>query len=116
MTPVVPTGDVRPARKLFSIEENGRSARTERFAFPIACATMRNPRRSAIRSACRMPGSLLESTGGSVLVPSPNYYSGQRQYPPPQQNYNSNQRAYPPPQRNYDPNQQQYPQPQRYNR
>jgi len=32
---------------LFSIKENGRSTRAERLALPIACATGRNPKRSA---------------------------------------------------------------------
>jgi len=45
-------------------------------------------------------------------VPSPNCYSDQQQYAPPQQNYNPNQQQYQSPQQNYDPNQRQYPQPQ----
>src|SRR5450759_1753065 len=40
-------GNVRPARKLFSMKENGRSTRAERLALPIWCATKRNPKRSA---------------------------------------------------------------------
>src|ERR1019366_2107553 len=39
--------NVRPARKLFSINEKGRSTRAERLASPRSCATKRNPKRSA---------------------------------------------------------------------
>src|SRR5450759_1761769 len=39
--------NARPARKLFSMKENGRSTRAERLASPRSCATKRNPKRSA---------------------------------------------------------------------
>src|ERR1017187_4352185 len=37
--------NVRPARSLFSMKENGRSTRAERLALPIWCATRSEERR-----------------------------------------------------------------------
>src|ERR1017187_6161988 len=39
--------NVRPARKLLSINQKGRSTRAERLASPRSCAMKRNPKRSA---------------------------------------------------------------------
>src|SRR5664280_853527 len=39
--------NVRPARKLLSINQKGRSTRAKRLASPRSCATKRNPKRSA---------------------------------------------------------------------
>src|SRR3954453_11040654 len=44
---IVQSENLRPARKLFSINQNGRSTRAERFASPRSCATKRKPKRSA---------------------------------------------------------------------